>query len=487
MPSPIQFVHVNVRTPCTQATATTRRQAEGGSTNFSQQLAGVLLLAVASIPALCAAPAETQETQPATAPATIPATAPATAPAIEAPALTLLPPPDPAESEPPETPGFVPHTEADIDLTLREARFEQADILPYSTVSLVYPFWKKAADNLRQRVGLDLGLEQDLVYQGASRGPGVRDAGGGSVALFGRWRLVGTPDGLNNGNLLFKADYDWQIGSTTPSELGQNIGSLWRTSSGFGETRPCVSQFAWEQHLFDKALLVTVGKIDPTAFYAVNIWQNDKQFFMNEAFSGIPAVGVPGNGLGINAWWTPAPWLYLTAGCQNQQGSNTSAGFNTFGDFDLFSAAEIGITPDIPSLGHGDYRLTCWHADAVPTRSSPSDEGFALSFDQAVTRHVIPFFRYEYAHGPVTDIRQLATGGIGWQGPLLSRLDVCGLALAWGQPWQNDRDQWTAETFYRVQLSPANQLSIGYQAILHPSLSSEDAVGIFWVRFRILF
>jgi porin len=418
-----------------------------------------------------------------------------TAPALKAPELTLLPPPEADDRDAPSTtapssskPAFVPYSDGNINLALKEASNQPEGILPYGPVSLLYPLWKQATTTLSQKIGLNIGFESDLVYQGATGGPGIRTAGGGYVALFGDWRLLGTSDGDNNGYLKFKAEYNWQIGSEAPAALGHQIGSLWGTTKGFGEDPPCASQLYWEQHFMNSMFILAIGKIDPTNYYANNIWQSDKQFFMNGAFSNIPAVGAPGNGLGMNAKFTPSPWLYLSAGFQDQQGTKTSPGFDTFfTDFDLFSAGEIGLTPDIPGLGHGNYRFTLWHADAVPTTSKPSDEGFALSFDQAITPNIIPFFRYEYAEGALTHIHQLVTGGVGVHGTFLSKQDVSGIALAWGQPTNDRRQQWTAETFYRIQLSPANQLSIGYQLILDPTSSNQDAVGVTWVRFRVLF
>ena len=94
-----------------------------------------------------------------------------------------------------------------------------------------------------------------------------------------------------------------------------------------------------------------------------------------------------------------------------------------------------------------------------------------------------------YDSGQLTGIRQLLTAGIGYQGSLLSKQDVCGLAFAWGEPADPTlRHQSVAEAFYRVQLSPANQLSIGYEMVIHPVFAPQDEVeGVFWTRLRILF
>jgi porin len=423
--------------------------------------------------------------------------APAATEATPSPAdfkLTLDPPPGSSDSTSSSTATeeFVPHSSADIGLSLEEGRTQPDGIFPYGPVSLIYPYWKSAAASLHDKLGLDIGMETDLVFQAATNGPGDRDAGGGYWALFGKWRLLGTPDGANNGYLKFKADYQWQIGSQAPRALGGQIDSLWRTTKGFGENSPSFVQLYWEQHFLNKTFVLVAGKIDPTNYYATNLWSDDKQFFMNAAFSTTPAIAMPGSGLGVNAKYTPCSWLYMTAGFQDQQGNanNTSTSIDTFfKDFDLFSAMEIGLTPKIPGLGQGNYRFTAWHADAVPSKEKPSDEGFALSLDQAVTPNVIPFARYEYDKGDLTGIRQLLTGGIGFHGAFLSKQDVCGVAVAWGQPAKTNLfEQYTAEAFYRVQLSPANQLSLGYQFVVDPSLApQEEIVGVFWVRFRILF
>jgi len=437
-----------------------------------------------------AAPAVPQDTPQAS---TAPAPQVSTAPAPLAFPLTLLPPAeasDRASSATTAPTEQAPHSSSSIDLSLEEVHAQREGMFPYGPVSLVYPYWNRAAQTLRDKLGLDIGTETDLVFQAASRGPGIRDAGGGYSAIFGKWRLLGTPDGGNNGYLKFKADYQWQMGDQAPRALGGQVDSLWRTAKGFTENAPSLVQLYWEQHFCNKAFILVVGKLDASSFYATNLWADDKQFFMNAAFSALPAVGLPGNGLGLNAKYNPTSWLYLTAGSQNQAGNKTAAGFHTLcDDRAFFSAMEVGLTPQIPGLGRGNYRLTAWHADAVPGNTRPSDAGLVLSCDQAVTDQVIPFARYEYDQGHLTGLRQLWTGGVGFHRALISKQDLCGLAVAWGQP-ANDtlRNQYTAETFYRIQLSQGNQLSVGYQVIINPALAPHDeTVGVAWLRFRILF
>jgi len=442
---------------------------------FTTTLLSITTTGIADVPA-------TQSTQP------------ATAPAVQAPELTLMPPPDADDiaaaptTQASEPEKFAPHPPNDISLTLKESYRQPAGLFPYGPISLAYPLWKQTTDSLRDGFGFSLGAETSLVYQGATPGPGDRSAGGGYTALFGSWRLLGTPDARNNGYLNFKVDYQWQIGSEAPKALGGQIGSLWNTTKGMGETPVQVSQLFWRQGFLDSLFVFDLGKLDPTNYYSTNVWSSDRQFFMNAAFSTAPAIAYPGSGLGLNARFNPTTWLYLSAGFQDQQGSESRAGFNTFGDLDLFTVAELGFTPRIAGMGPGNYRATFWHADAVPSESERSDQGFALSIDQAITPQVVPFARYEYNDTDLLKVHQLAAAGIGLHGHFFSEEDVCGIGFSWGQPSKSGlRDQYAAEAFYRVQVTHTDQFSVGYQLILDPSNSGEDAVGVLWLRFRILF
>jgi len=299
-----------------------------------------------------------------------------------------------------------------------------------------------------------------------------------------------TSDGENNGYLKFKAEYQWQIGNQAPSALGEQIGSLVKTTKGFGEKSPSFAQLYWEQHISKNVFILDLGKLDATNYYSDNVAAGDREYFMNAAFSAIPAIATPGNGLGVNAKFTPIPWFYLTAGFQQQQGTDSIHQVENFSsDFDIFSSAEVGFRPVISGLGQGNYRFTFWHADDIPDKSLESDHGFAGSFDQVLSPRWVTFSRYEYDNGELTGIRQLVTGGIGCRPELISSQDIFGVALAWGQPAQeSDREQYEAEVFYRLQISLTEQLSIGYQVIADPTFAPhDDVVGVFWTRFRILF
>lgn len=377
-----------------------------------------------------------------------------------------------------------------VEEDLAESKARPAGLLEYGPVSLIDPAWK--ALNARMAdVGLEAGLAYTAIYQIATGGPNRRDAAGGDADLFGTWRLLGNKGGANVGHLSFAFEYRHDIGTgIAPQALDTEIGSLWGTTNGFGELPLAVKELCWKQQIGGDRLILRVGKLDAESLYDRNYWQSDSKFFMNQAFSAFPARSLPQSGLGINLTARFDDRWYVCAGFQDAQGKKTTTGFDTFfGDFNLFSAVEIGYTPAIPSWGNGTYRLTVWYRDAGHTDGRAHDAGFDVSVDQQVGPHLVPFFRFGLGEANINGIDAMLSTGVGWQGKLLTTADVLGFGGAWGRPSDHAlRDQFAAEVFYRLQVSPDNQLTFGYQLIVNPTFETGDAVvGVFEVRWRVTF
>ena len=377
-----------------------------------------------------------------------------------------------------------------IDDRLEQAFEHPAGLLPFGPVSLIDPAVKILNDQL-DKVGLKVGFAYTAVFQAASNGPGTRTAAGGDADFFGNWRLLGSKDDPNKGLLYFAMENRHDLGTgIAPNALGGQIGSLWPTTNGFGEQVFTVKELYWQQHIQKDLLVLRIGKLDPENYYNSNYWQSDSLYFLNSAFSSFPVRAFPGQGLGLNITSKPADFWYISAGVQDAQGKKTTSGFNTlFGDHNLFSAFEIGLTPTIPNWGKGTYRFTPWYRDAGESNGKPYDTGFDISIDQRIGEHFIPFFRWGIGKGNINGIEDMISTGLGWQGKLLTPSDVVGLGGAWGRPSNHSlRDQFATEIFYRLQVSPDNQFTIGYQLIVDPSNApTTDAVGVFELRWRITF
>ena len=386
--------------------------------------------------------------------------------------LTLSPPPAPES----------------VDEELAETVSRPPGILKYGPVSLLDPAIKQINEEL-DKVGLKIGFTYTALYQAATGGPGQRHAAGGDADLFGNWRLLGPKDGQNNGYLYFASEYRHDMGTDiSPGGLGKQIGSLWGTTNGFGEQPFVLKEIYWQQHLGGDKVIIRVGKLDPENYYNSNYWQSDSKYFVNAAFSSFPVRAFPGQGLGINVTARFSDQWYISTGFQDAQGKKTTTGFDTFfGDFNLFGAFEVGYTPDFQGLGKGTYRLTGWYRDAGETDGKRHDGGIDLSIDQHFGKHWIPFFRYGWGEGNINGIEHMVSGGVGWEGKLLSKTDVIGIGGMWGRPADHSlRDQYGGEVFYRVQVSPDNQITVGYQLIVDPSNQpKDDVVGVFELRWRV--
>jgi hypothetical protein len=377
-----------------------------------------------------------------------------------------------------------------VDQDLIDAAARPAGLMKYGPVSILDPMWQKLNEGL-DPLGLKVGLAYTTVYQAASGGPGDRHAAAGDIDLVGDWRLIGTKDDPNRGSLYFAAENRHELFTPiAPAALKGEIGSLWKTTDGFNEQSLTFREVYWQQHLGGDRLILRAGKLDAKNYYSSNYWQSDNKYFLNEAFSFFPVRALPGNGLGLNLVSKLNDDWYVSTGFQDAQGKKTTAGFDTFfGDFNLFGAGEVGFTPTIEQLGKGTYRFTAWYRDAGKSDGKPHDAGFNLSIDQHLSVELTPFFRYGWAEGNVNNIEHMIDVGVGWEGKLLTRSDVVAIAGSWGRPAESGlRDQYAAEVFYRLQVSPDNQLTLGYQLIVNPTFDlGNDLVGVFECRWRVNF
>jgi porin len=382
----------------------------------------------------------------------------------------------------------VPPAPDGVDEYLIEAASRPAGLFKYGPVSVVDPV-VKTFNEAAEQYGLHVGLAYTVLYQAATGGPGRRDAAGGDIDLFGNWRLLGAKDDPNRGALYFIAENRHQLGTPiTPAGLGSEVGSLWATTFGFTEQPLALRDCYWQQHFGGDRLIVRVGKLDPQDYYNSNYWQSDNKYFLNQAFSSFPVRAFPSDGLGVNVTAKPSEQWYVSAGVQDAQAKKTHGGFDTFfGDFNLFGAAEVGLTPTLTGLGRGTYRFTAWYRDAGETDGKPHDAGFDISIDQHIGPQLIPFLRYGIGEGNINGIEHMISAGVGWEGKLLTESDVLGLGGAWGRPSDHALDdQFAFEAFYRLQVSPDNQLTIGYQVIIHPTFEpGDEVVGVFELRWRI--
>lgn len=419
-------------------------------------------------------PATTRPGPPASGPTSLPTQPQA---AVTEPPATTRPTDDAVATQTPDADA----QDAPQPLPPTELRRELAEIRPGLRL-------KQQFDEIAARRNLRVALAHTLLFQQASGGPGRRGAGGGDLDLLAEWAAV-NPDGPDRGVLRLSGEYRYQIGDQPPAELGGEIGSLLRTTRGFGERPVVVKEFFWDQRLAGDRLRLAVGRLNPDDQFGAHRLQSANSFFLNEAFSSNPTVAFPGPGLAGVAQWEPARWLYVAGGISDANGRATVGnpqGFFTEGQY--FTFVEAALTPTLGTLGAGRYRVAGWRRDANDAVDRPDDAGMTLAFDQDLHSRVNVFVRYGNADGEVTGVDSAAQAGLGLRGTLGER-SILGVAAGWARPDDRDlRDEKALECFQRVQASDNAQLTFSVQAIVDPAEAPEDdVVAVFSLRLRLTF
>ncbi len=405
-------------------------------------------------------------------------------------AVVATDPPLPDEQADPAPRRQLGNVPDDIGNQLQESDRLIDAIFPSGPLTPLHDVWDHATGHLRESTGLDVGLNYTALYQRADttvRGP--RDASGGDLDFFGRWRLLGC-EGNWPGALVFSSETRHRYSDIPPSAL--DTGTFGDTVVGFGEQDFSLVQLYWEQGSADDGLLVRLGEMDPALIWDGGRYVSSNYAFLSPAFSDTLPMALPGAGLGVAAAIYPTDLFYIAAGVHDANGRRTTAGFDTFfGDGEYFTAVEFGLTPNYGEVDAGMYHATLWYTDARQNAGRPSDRGVAVTLEHQVgcDGKLVPFVRYAYAHRGLNGIRQNLSVGLGVEEVFGQNDDVIGVAWSWEKP--SDRslgDQHVIETFYRFYVTPHTHLTPDVQVVIDPAgAPGKDAVTIFGLRMRTLF
>ena len=88
---------------------------------------------------------------------------------------------------------------------------------------------------------------------------------------------------------------------------------MWPTTNGFNTRDFTLTQVWWEQKLFDGHVTVTAGRLITKNYFHSNRLKSDNKFFLNQAFSGDPALPFPRREPGVVVDLRLGDW-YVRAG-----------------------------------------------------------------------------------------------------------------------------------------------------------------------------
>jgi porin len=352
--------------------------------------------------------------------------------------------------------------------------------------------WK---NGIQKKYGLSFGIDYSMAYMLANdKPPGAEDnAGSGIARFFGSWELVGRESG-NTGAFVWKMEHRHSYTDIPVSAFGFNLGYAGLMEAPFSDQGFRWTNLYWRQSLNEKRITLFGGFLDATDYVDVYALASPWTGFLNFAFStGTLTIPVPNDAtLGAAAGAMLTDRIFLIGGLVDRNADPTDPfeGFDTFfSDNEYFKSIEIGWTPLQDRIYLDNAHLTFWHADERTEAGEPDGWGFNISYSRYLAEKWMPFVRAGYADDGGSLMQKSVSVGFGYQP--IPRGNLLGFGFNWGEP--NDdtygpglRDQYTAEIFFRWQLSPQLAITPDVQLLIDPVLNpEEDQIWIFGLRARL--
>jgi porin len=344
--------------------------------------------------------------------------------------------------------------------------------------------------------GIRFDVDLDFFDQHASRVvSGQHDFGTFSWRTMGDWRLfdLGSGDHLA---AIGKGYWSWTAFGTAGlnydpdhQSLTGNVGAVDTLNATVFDQGAALDELFWKQVALDGKLLVLAGKIDMAYHFDTNRVANDgyTQFFSYslQNNSSIPAPIYGGFGGLVRGNLTKQAYLMLGVGDSSM--NKAVLPWKTLENDSWYQLLELGLSPTIPVLGKGSYRLTPWHNHLFGSDGF----GVALNVDQELGRKdVVAFFRFGYGDEDVTPVKTFVSGGVAFEAPFGRQDDLVAIGVAWSDPSPSEgfRDETLIELFYRLEIVKSISITPDLQLVFDPANNpGDDVVVVPGIRLHLKF
>lgn len=368
--------------------------------------------------------------------------------------------------------------------------------VPVKHTKLYYE-WKK---KLKEQTGISLGMEYVSLALWATE---VIDedkhdklTSSGILNLSLSKVLVNHKKGKNQGTFSVKFSSRHRYnGESSPMFHGlDESGYYGLTGTGYMHYTFRILELHYGQEFFNDRLATIVGKIDPANYFNFHGLGIPTKAFINfgSIASGTVNMHNPGFGLGFGVEITNS--LYLKMAFTDVHGDKYLNGdFLDFGqnffNGDIQTWAEIGWAPTIDDRFTKNFSLTFWSSPSFTNYAGAkyeSDIGIAFSSYWLFNNVHMPFFRFGFSGGKAENTFYKKDVQIG-HGINFKSHDLLGIAFSWAEPnIAGSKDQWTAELFYRYQITRRLAFTPDIQWIKNPTLNpDESSIWYFGARGRI--
>lgn len=273
------------------------------------------------------------------------------------------------------------------------------------------------------------------------------------------------------------------------------------------DTNVRIAEVYYEQNLFNKKMVLTFGKLDPTVYLDTNAYANDETVqFLGRIFRNSPTIEFPDNSAGLRLSLAPVEFFDVELGVWDADADWEDA-------FDsVFSAGQINLKPKFLDR-EGNYRLLGWVNDRNHTKWLDSTVekrktyGLGISFDQELTDNLACFLRYGwqdpkiYLVGSSFSLEQAWSIGLQVKGSLWGRNDdILGLAIGQAIPsddykkadaTRNAKKEGHFECYYNYKVNEHLSLSPDVQVIWNPYgddvADKKDTITVVGMRAQVDF
>jgi len=348
--------------------------------------------------------------------------------------------------------------------------------------------WYDMKRRLNEKSGVKFGFDYNSLYQSANQSLTEDDsAWSGVFRVMGTWEMFRKGE-KDAGTLVFSLESRHNISDRiAPAALAGQIGYIGITGTLFSDIEGGnLGNLYYKQNFRNGRAGFLLGRFDPNDFMDVLGYANPWTTFSNVSILLNPSIALPdwAWGLGYGSWLGKNDNWYLQGTISDANGSITNESFFD-GGAEFFSHVEVGWSPSRAERYFTNVHLTAWHVDEREDAGFPSSHGFAIGANKTWNETWMLFGRAGWSDGAVPIYNRTATIGVGRM--IRQWSDVFGVGLNWGQPPDRDlSDQWTAEIFYRLQLSQNLQLTPSLQFLKDPALNPEhSSIWIAGLRMRL--
>ena len=373
-------------------------------------------------------------------------------------------------------------------------------LIPFSPLQPFRDRFKDFNDSLYRRAGMKLGLSFHHLFQGASNVlPGTADSGTATdTDITGSWELFrrGQP---TMGELMFSVEGRWDYDTVGPQDIGfGSVATAGGTANTFSAYDPSfiLRNLFYRQGGEEAGWVYRLGKITTDALFLTNRHISPNATFLPNAGTGVFAAGYADSGLGVAGAWYLNDRIYIGGGVADSNGDRFNWGDIGAGQF--YKGVELGVKINPLTEKASFSKLLFWHTDGTKDRqpinanTGESGWGFAMVAEQELTYdgRLVLIGRYGRSFEGAAIYDQQAGLHLVYYDPFgRFKNDAIGTAFNWvDSTFENTRDEYNWETFYRFPLLPDVDTTLSYQAVFDPAFTTDfDFSSVYSLRMTTSF